>query len=309
MHTPVLLQEVLQGLRLAPGINCVDGTVGMGGHAREILKQTAPDGKLAGFDRDRASLFIATEELEEFGARFIPIHDSYALLNEHQETLAQVQPIKAMLLDLGLSSLQLAEKDRGFSFLHDGPLDMRFDQTKKTTTAADLLNSQSEEELRKIFFTFGEEPQAKRIAYAIVQQRVEQPFQYTRELVELIEQTVKPTPRRRIHPATRVFQALRIAVNHELEQLEIFLPQALAMLAPGGRLAIISFHSLEDRIVKQFINYEAKDCHCPPEIPECRCNHQVQLKKITRKPITATAEEIAQNQRARSAKLRIIEKK
>jgi len=309
VHTPVLLHEVLSGLNLSPNKNCIDGTVGLGGHAREILKHTAPNGKLIGFDRDQSSLLLAMQNLKEFTNRFIPIHDSYAHVEQHADSIQKVQPIHAILLDLGLSSVQLDLAYRGFSFRFSGPLDMRFDQSRGTT-AADILNGTSEEQLVRIFKEYGEEPHAKKIARAIVERRIEQPFHETADLVDVIERSVPIRAlHMRIHPATRVFQALRIAVNHELEHLSQFLPHALQHLAPGGRFAVISFHSLEDRIVKRFFKNESTECLCPPEIPECRCNHHASIRRITKKPITATEEEIAQNPRARSAKLRIIEKR
>lgn len=307
MHTPVLLQEVIEGLALTPGATVIDATVGGGGHARVILEHTAPKGVLIGFDRDRSTLLATVEELESFGERFVGIHDTYANVNAHAERIKTYPPVMGIMADLGLSSIQLDDPERGFAFRYDSPLDMRFDQTQGAT-AADLLNSQSEEELRMLFREFGEEPAAGRIARAVVHEREQTPFARTVQLVELLERV---TPRRfgqRIHPATRVFQALRIAVNHELEQLQRFLPDALALLAPGGRLCIISFHSLEDRMVKQFFKAESTQCHCPPEIPECRCGHVAQCRLITKKPIVPTEEEANTNPRARSAKLRIIEK-
>ncbi len=308
MHTPVLLQEVIHGLQIAPNSNCIDGTVGLGGHARLMLEKAAPNGTLIGVDRDRTSLMLASEELREFGDRFIPVHDSYARILDHPDVLKQAQPISAILIDLGLSSRQLDAEERGFSFLAPGPLDMRFDTLEETPTAAELLDSQSEEELRILFKTYGEEPHANRIARAIVKQRAVESITTTQDLAQLVESVVPRRPQQRIHPATRVFQALRIAVNRELEELEEFLPVAVEVLAPQGRLAVISFHSLEDRIVKKFFRKESVDCICPPELPECRCDHRSQLQILTKKPITASPEEIQTNPRARSAKLRIIQK-
>lgn len=308
MHEPVLLQAVIDGLHLSPGATVIDATVGGGGHSRVILERTAPDGVVVGFDRDRTALLYAAEQLEEYGERFVAIHDSYAQLAQHQDEIMSHAPVMGILADLGLSSLQLDDPDRGFAFRYNGPLDMRFDQSHGPT-AADLLNSQPEEELRMLLWEYGEEPSARRIAHAIVEERVQHPLDSTDDLLHVIERVVKRRPGQRIHPATRTFQALRIAVNHELEQLTMFLPQAVALLAPGGRLAVISFHSLEDRIVKQFFKREATDCLCAPESPICQCGHTAALTLITRKPIAASPEEIQSNPRARSAKLRIIEKK
>lgn len=305
-HIPVLLQEVVDGLQLQPNTHCLDATVGGGGHARALLEQIAPRGRLIGMDRDRTALLVAAEELEEFGDRFLSIHDSYAYILNHRSQIQDLLPLSGILLDLGLSSIQVDSPERGFSFRYDGPLDMRFQPDAGGATAADLLNSQSEEELRAVFKEYGEEPNAGRIARAIVARRDKQPFQKTNDLVELIQSLSRA--RSRIHPATRVFQALRIAVNHELEHLEQFLPTAVELLASGGRLAIISFHSLEDRMVKQFFKKCSLDCVCPKELPECRCDHRATLKRVTKKPIIASEEEIQQNPRSRSAKLRIAEK-
>lgn len=307
MHLPVLLQEVIDGLALSPNTHCIDGTVGLGGHAEAILERTVPNGRLIGFDRDRSNLLLAEERLEPFGDRFIGIHDSYANVLHHQQVIDSVGAVGAILLDLGVSSIHVDNPERGFSFRADGPLDMRFDQSHGAT-AADLLNSQPEEELRMLFKEYGEERAAAKVARAIVQRRTETPFHSTADLAELVERVVGRRPGQKIHPATRVFQALRIAVNNELDQLQQFIPAAIDLLATGGRIAIISFHSLEDRIVKHTFKEASLDCVCPPELPECRCDHPAKLTLITRSPITATEEEIATNPRSRSAKLRIAQK-
>lgn len=306
-HIPVLLQEVLDGLSLSSNANCIDGTVGAGGHTREILKRTSPEGIVIGFDRDKATLenTTATLQQEGFGERFIPVHDSYRTLLEQDEVTNR--DIHGILVDLGLSSMQLDSPHRGFAFRLEGPLDMRFDQTSGIT-AAELLQSQPEEELRRIFREYGEEPAASRIARAIVQDREEEPIATTEQLRALVESVLRHKAHHKTHPATRVFQALRIAVNEELNQLINFLPSAVQCLSTGGRIAIITFHSIEDRIVKHYLKDAAKDCVCPPELPECRCDHRATLKIITRKPIIPSEEEIAANPRARSAKLRIAEK-
>lgn len=244
------------------------------------------------------AIALAGERLAEFGGRVTLVQGSFADVEEIAEEHS-FYPVDGILLDLGLSSLQLEAAGRGFSFQLDGPLDMRFGSSQ-TTMAADLVNSLSVEELASLLFRYGEEPQARRIARAIV---VERPINTTRELAALVERTVGR--RRRLHPATRTFQALRMVVNEEMECLAEALPQALRLLAPGGCLAIISFHSLEDRLVKQFFRKEARDCLCPPEVPACVCGHRATLGILTKKPIRPSADEVAANPRSRSAKLRI----
>ncbi len=299
VHIPVLLQAVLYFLQVRPGGIYIDGTIGGGGHAAAILAASAPDGRLLGLDRDPAALEVARERLASYGDRAVLRRGSFADLISLAEGFI---PADGVLLDLGLSSLQLADPARGFSFSQDGPLDMRFDPSEGPT-AADLVNTLSVRELTDLLYRYGEEKQARRIAEAIVAAR---PLHRTAELATLIERTVGR--RERIHPATRTFQALRIAVNRELEALEAALPQALEALRPGGRLVVISFHSLEDRIVKQFLHREARDCICPPEIPVCVCGHRAQVRVLTPKPVRPDAAEIAANPRARSARLRGGEK-
>jgi 16S rRNA (cytosine1402-N4)-methyltransferase len=297
-HTPVLYDEVLDWLALTPSGSYIDGTVGAGGHAWGILEGSSPGGQLLGLDADPEALKIARERLAGFGARAILVHANFDSL----ETVAPAQGFHAVdgvLLDLGLSSMQLADATRGFSFQEEGPLDMRFDP-HQTRVAADLVNTLPADELADILWRYGEERYARRIARAIVAQR---PLQTTQELVAIIEGAV---PRRRkVHPATRTFQALRIATNDELGALERVLPQAVNLLKPDGRLLVISFHSLEDRIVKRFFREAERDCICPPELPACVCDHEPTLTVLTRKPITPTAEEIKRNPRSRSAKLRV----
>jgi 16S rRNA (cytosine1402-N4)-methyltransferase len=307
MHLPVLFNEVIAGLGLTPGQNALDGTVGGGGHTAGLLEATAPDGIVIGFDRDSEALNAAGEQLRKrFGDRFLPIHDSYAAVGEYGAEIAG-RPIHGIVLDLGLSSLQLEAENRGFSFRNpDAPLDMRFDQTAGQT-AADLLNERSVDELVRIFRDYGEVRPARRLADRIMAARADHPFRTVGDLLTVCEAVLGPK-RGKTHPATTVFQALRIATNDELAQLEAFLPQAVALLQPGGRLAIITFHSLEDRLVKQFFREAAKHCICPPELPECRCEQSASLRPITKKPIVPSDEEVARNPRARSAKLRIAEK-
>jgi 16S rRNA (cytosine1402-N4)-methyltransferase len=298
-HIPVLLQAALSFLQVRPGGVYIDGTVGGGGHAAAILAASAPGGRLLGLDRDPAALEVARERLALYGDRATFRRGSFADLIP----LAQgFIPADGVLLDLGLSSLQLADPTRGFSFSQDSPLDMRYDPSEGPT-AADLVNTLSVRELTDLLYRYGEEKQARRIAEALVAAR---PIYRTAELASLIERTVGR--RERIHPATRTFQALRIAVNRELEALEAALPQALEVLRPGGRLVVISFHSLEDRIVKQFLRRESRDCLCPPEIPVCLCGHRAQVRVLTPKPIRPDAAEVAANPRARSARLRAAEK-
>lgn len=301
-HIPVLYQEVLQLLAPKSGGRYVDGTVGAGGHAWGILEASSPDGRLLGLDRDPQALALAAGYLASFGERVHLVHASFASLSQVLEREGWDQ-VDGILLDLGLSSMQLDTPERGFSFQHEAPLDMRFDPSTPIT-AAHLVNTLGENELADLFYRYGEEPAARRIAHAIVRAR---PLHTTAELARLVERLI---PRRGpIHPATRVFQALRIAVNRELDALEQVLPQAVQALAPGGRLAVIAFHSLEDRIVKEFFRRESRDCLCPPRQPLCTCGHRATLQVLTPKPLLPGPEEIARNPRARSARLRCAEKR
>ena len=302
IHIPVLFQMVLDGLQVRPGGRYVDATVGGGGHASGVLEASSPNGRLLGLDRDPAAVKAAGKRLASFGERVALVHSSFGRLAEVARARRFV-PVDGILFDLGLSSLQLAGAERGFAFMVDGPLDMRFDPRSGGTTAADLVNALSAEELATLLSRYGEERQARRIAEAIVAAR---PLYTTTELVDVIERVAKR--RERIHPATRTFQALRIAVNDELAVLESALPQAVEILSSGGRLVVISFHSLEDRIVKRFLRQESRDCICPPEAPVCTCAHRAVLRVISRKPLRPTAAEIADNPRARSARLRIAER-
>jgi len=300
-HQPVLYHEIIHALQPnSPGFY-VDGTVGAGGHARGILEACAPDGCLLGLDLDPQALALAREFLAPYGERVRLVQASYTSLHEvlRGEGWERVQGI---LLDLGLSSMQMDNPERGFSFQVDAPLDMRFDPSRGLT-AADLVNSLPETELVDLLFRYGEEPRSRRIVQAIIQAR---PVTTTGQLAEIV---ARAYPKRgRTHPATRTFQALRIAVNQELEALEQILPKAMDALSAGGRLAIISFHSLEDRIVKEYFRRESRDCICPPRQPVCTCGHKATLKEVVRKPITPGEAEIQVNPRARSAKLRIAEK-
>ncbi|MCJ7716395.1 MAG: 16S rRNA (cytosine(1402)-N(4))-methyltransferase RsmH [Anaerolineales bacterium] len=301
-HKPVLFQEVLDTLNPIPGGVYVDGTVGAGGHARGILETISPEGKLLGLDRDPAALKIAKSNLAEFGNQVFLIHGSYTRIKSHLNNLSW-NTVDGILLDLGLSSMQLDNPDRGFSFRNAGPLDMRFDPAYPIS-AADLVNQSSRDDLADLIFNYGEERYSRKIADAIIANR---PLEGTQELADIVKSAIGNFPSR-IHPATKTFQALRIAVNQELEALEAFLPTALEALNPGGRLAIIAFHSLEDRIVKQFFRLEGRDCICPPEIPQCVCEHKKRLVEINRRPIRPEDKEIIENPRSRSAKLRVAEK-
>lgn len=300
VHVPVLYQEVLSFLDASRGGVFIDATVGGGGHAAGILAQAGARARLLGIDRDPAALEEAGRRLAPYGQRVALRHGSFARLAELAEGFV---PADGILFDLGLSSAQLADPLRGFSFSHDGPLDMRFDPTAGGPTAADLVNGLPVKELTQLLYRYGEERQARRIAEAIAAAR---PLTSTAELARLIEEAVGK--RERIHPATRTFQALRIAVNDELAMIEAALPQALDILAPGGRLVVISFHSLEDRLVKRFLQRESRDCLCPPEAPLCTCGHTARLRLLTRKAVRPSEGETAANPRARSARLRAAQK-
>lgn len=301
-HQPVLYHKVLDALRPESGRYYVDGTLGAGGHAEGILFRSAPLGKLLGLDLDTQAITISKHRLHPFGARVAIRQASYVHLPEILSQLGW-QHVHGILLDLGVSSMQIDQPGRGFSFQSDAPLDMRFNQ-ETGSSAADLVNTLSEAHLSKVLWEFGEERYSRRIAKAIVAAR---PIATTVELADLIKKTV-PRYDAHIHPATRTFQALRIATNQELETLTNALPNLAACLAPGGRMAVISFHSLEDRIVKQYFKKESQDCICPPEQPVCTCGHSASLKLITKKPIRSRQQEIIENPRSSSAKLRVAEK-
>lgn len=301
-HLSVLYQDVLQYLDPVPAGKYVDGTVGAGGHAYGILTASSPSGELLGLDLDPVALELAAGKLEPFGSRAHLVRGSYADLQNHLHALNWHQ-VHGILLDLGVSSMQLDQPHKGFSFRSDAPLDMRFDPSAPLT-GADLLNGSSEQDLAQILWEYGEERNSRRIAAAICRNR---PIHTTLQLVAIIEK-VSGGRWTGIHPATRTFQAIRIAVNGELENLEKVLPKAVASLKPGGRLAIISFHSLEDRIVKHYFQRESKQCLCPPSQPVCTCGHTASLKIITRHPVEAEELEQKENPRSRSAKLRVAEK-
>ncbi|MCS7285999.1 MAG: 16S rRNA (cytosine(1402)-N(4))-methyltransferase RsmH [Anaerolineae bacterium] len=301
-HIPVLLEEVVKGLAVKPGGLYIDATVGEGGHAEAILEASSPDGCLLGIDADDKALEKASEKLARFRGRVALVKANYRdlAITARREGFFQVDGI---LFDLGFAFFQVEDPQRGFSFYLNGPLDMRYDRSSKLS-AYHIVNRTPEEELADIIWRYGEEPRARRIARAIVQAR---PIRSTLELAKVVEQVVGSG--RKIHPATRVFQAIRIAVNQELDNLKEALPQTIELLKPGGRLAVISFHSLEDRIVKEFFRQESRDCICPPEMPVCVCGHRATLKVITAKPVKPSPEEVKANPRSRSAKLRIAERR
>ena len=301
-HQPVLYQDILEALHPDPGEHYVDATVGAGGHAWGILNTSGPDSTLLGLDVDPQALAIAGQRLSDFQERCTLVQASYtSLLNQLQKL--GWEEVDGIVIDLGVSSMQLDTPERGFSFRAEGPLDMRFSPTGNLT-AETLINTLPEDKLADLIWRYGEEKQSRRIAKAIYAAR---PLKTTGQLAAVIRGAVKGYPGR-IDPATRTFQALRIAVNEELQAVETFLPQAVAALKPGGRLAVIAFHSLEDRIVKQYFRRESHDCICPPEQPVCTCGHKAALKEVNRRPIMAQEAEIKVNPRARSARLRIIEK-
>ena len=305
-HEPVLVKEVLEYLAPSSNENFVDCTLGGGGHAKEILKMTSPNGKLLGIDLDKEAIKASGEELKEFQGRFFLVNDNFKNLKQIIY-VAEFNNINGILLDLGLSSYELQDAARGFSFKGSAWLDMRFGEEGKT--AVDIVNNYKEEELTKIFKEYGEERFAGLIAREIVKERKINKITKTDQLVGIIERVYKNKPKpKKIHVATKVFQALRIEVNDELNNLKKVLPQALEILTVGGRLAVISFHSLEDRIVKEFFKREAKECICPPKLPICICGHKAQLKILTKKVIIPSWAEIKSNPRSRSAKLRVAQK-
>ena len=305
-HQPVLIKEVIEFLAPQKNQNFIDGTIGGAGHATAILEKTAPDGKLLGLDWDGEAIKRCEEILAKYKKRVTLVNSNYIKIKE-VVSANKFTPVNGILLDLGFSSDQLQQSGHGFTFQQNEPLDMRYSRDTELT-AADILNNYSKGQLINIFRDFGEEPQAFKIASAIVDARKEEPFETTLQLTALIFRTKYIDRRKKIHPATQVFQALRIAVNNELENVKSVLSDCVDLLIPGGRLAIITFHSLEDRIVKNYFREESKDCRCPPEIPVCRCGHKALVKLITRKAIKPSDKEISKNFRARSAKLRVIEK-
>lgn len=305
-HVPVLLNECIEGLNIRPDGVYIDGTLGRGGHSAAIAGRLET-GRLIGIDRDSDAIREAGENLKEFGKRVTLVHGNFRDLNDILDGL-NIKAADGMLFDLGVSSPQLDDIERGFSYMNDAPLDMRMDRDAKLT-AWNVVNEWSEGELKRILFEYGEERYAPKIASAIVRRREKEKINTTLELADVIKAAMPPQAlREKQHPAKRSFQAIRIAVNDELSAISDMLTAAADRLSPGGRLCVISFHSLEDRIVKNAIRSREKGCTCPPDFPVCVCGFVQTLKTVTRKPITASPEEIEVNPRARSAKLRIAER-
>jgi 16S rRNA (cytosine1402-N4)-methyltransferase len=304
-HVPVLLEEAVAALNLAPGAVIVDGTFGGGGHARVILDHIKPGGRLIAFDRDAEAAQRAELLAREFPDAMTFVHASFATMRDTLNTLG-IESVAGILLDLGLSSLQLADAERGFAFSADGPLDMRFDQTRGES-AAQLIGRATEQELTELLWRYSDERNARRIARAIMRARAAAPITMTGQLAEIVSRAIGGRRGAPTHPATQTFQALRIAVNDELGELERGLQAVLESLAPSGRLVVIAFHSLEDRLVKQFLALEARGCVCPPELPVCVCGRLPRVRLVGR-AVRATPSEIAANPRARSAIMRVAER-
>ena len=305
-HVSVLLQECLDGLNIKPDGIYVDGTLGGAGHSSQIAKRLTT-GRLIGIDRDPVALKAAGERLAPYADRVTLVHSNFCEIAQVLDELG-IEAVDGILLDLGVSSPQLDDGSRGFSYMVDAPLDMRMNN-EDPVTAKDIVNTWSYEELRRILFDYGEERYAPRIADAICRRREEKPIETTLELVDIIRSAMPAAAlREKQHPAKRSFQAIRIAVNDELGAVRKVMEAAIPRLNPDGRLAIITFHSLEDRIVKNAMADAAKGCTCPPSFPVCVCGKKPQVQLVTRKPITATDEELEANPRSRSAKLRVCEK-
>jgi len=310
-HIPALRKEVLELLHLKPNENVIDGTLGYGGHSQEMLEKIAPHGRLLGIDLDQEAIDWVKKSfarIRSFQHRFMLVQGNFRHLKEIHESVGG-WPVHHVFFDLGVSSAQLESTSRGFGFRSQARLGMGF-QLDSQQNAWSIVNTWSERDLEHIFRKYGEEPLAKRIACAVIRERKIHTLDTPPMLVEVVSDVYQHAPfkfrllAREKHPATKVFQALRIAVNQELENISLALPQALEMLEPGGTLAVISFHSLEDRIVKNFLKRESRDCLCPKEIPLCQCGHAAQIKILTKKPIIPSEKEISQNPRAKSAKLR-----
>jgi len=315
IHQPVLLDEVLHWLDVREDGTYIDCTAGLGGHAEAIARRLGPGGRLLCIDQDAEALEFARARLAPFGRRVSFVHANFREL-DRVAAEAGVTSADGILLDLGFSSFQVESAHRGFAFSREGPLDMRMDPSAGGPTAADIVNTWDEASLAALFFEFGEEPRARRIARAIVAARARQPLRTTTQLASVVGQAVGgPGRRTPNHPATKVFQALRIQVNGELDSLRLVLPLAHGLLDPGnadrhpGRLVVISFHSLEDRIVKRYFQREAVACICPPGLPECRCGHRPTLRILTRRAVRPSPAELARNPRARSAVLRAAERR
>lgn len=305
-HIPVMKDEILALLRPHAGVRFLDGTLGGGGHAAAFLDASVPDGVLLGLDQDADALTVATQRLAPYEGRCICVQENFSQASAVLQRL-EWDGVDGVLLDLGFSSLQVEESERGFSFLRSGPLDMRMDR-RQEVSAADIVNTASQDELKRIFREFGEEPAAGRLARMVVRARSVSPIRTTTDLVRIIEQVIPRSFRSHLHPATRVFQALRIAVNKELEHLSLFLRDGYRLLRPRGRMAILSYHSLEDRLVKEAFRRWAATCVCPPQLQVCACHWTPQVRILTAKPLSPSPEEVAMNPRARSARLRVVER-
>ena len=305
-HKSVLLDECIDALAIKPEGIYLDGTLGGAGHSLEIVSRLTT-GHLIGVDRDRVALAAAQERLKDYLPRVTFVHSNFSELDRILEEL-QIPAVDGMLFDLGVSSPQLDDALRGFSYMADAPLDMRMDRDDPLT-AGEIVNRWPQEELRRILYEYGEERYAPQIAAAIVRSREKKPIETTLELVDIIRSAMPPQAlREKQHPAKRSFQAIRIAVNDELSSVSKMMQAAIRRLKPGGRLAVITFHSLEDRIVKSEMQQAARGCTCPPEFPVCVCGKKPQIRLVTRKPIVSGAKELEANPRARSAKLRVAEK-
>lgn len=310
-----MLEETLAELQLAPGADVLDGTLGGGGHASAFLAATSPYGRLLGLDRDQEALTIAQERLVSSETRTTLVHENFSRAKTVLERLGW-DGFDAVMLDLGFSSMQVDTAARGFSFMRTGPLDMRMDQEEERC-AADIVNQASQGELRQIFWEWGQERASGALSRALVDARDKTPFMTTKGLAQAIEQVVKvpfhaahsPRAKNPIHPATRVFQALRIAVNQELDHLSVFLDEGYRLLKPGGRMVILAYHSLEDRLVKRAFRRWAASCVCPPQLPVCGCDWSPRVRILTPKPVTPSRLEVRRNPRARSARLRAVERR
>lgn len=307
-HVSVLLNECIENLNIKPDGVYVDCTMGGAGHSKEIAKKLSEDGRLICFDQDINAINVAKERLAEFGEKVILVHSNFENIKDEIKSLG-IDKIDGVLADLGVSSHQLDEASRGFSYMNDAPLDMRMDNRCKNS-AWDVVNNYSEESLHKIIKEYGEENWSKRIAKFIVEERKDKTIETTYDLVEIIKKAIPKKARMNgPHPAKRTFQAIRIEVNNELGVIKNMIDDAVSIMNPAGRICIITFHSLEDRIVKNEYKYLAQDCICPPEMPFCQCDKKSEVKIITRKPILPSEEEVNVNPRSRSAKLRVAEKK
>jgi 16S rRNA (cytosine1402-N4)-methyltransferase len=305
-HVPVMPNEVIDALKPRPGGVYIDGTFGGGGHSRLIAERIQPGGTLICIDRDAETRANFDPLAAQYPDSLHFVHGSYADMKRFAARYG-FEKVDGILLDLGFSSLQIGDPQRGFSFMHEGPLDMRYDQSQGIT-AAELIATVDEDELTRILYQYGEETRARKIARVIIRERDRRKIEYTHQLANMVEWTVGPKHgSKRLHPATRTFQALRIAVNDELGEVERGIQAAIDLLAPGGRLAVISFHSLEDRIVKQAFVEASRGCICPRDVPVCVCGHVATVERVG-KDLRAPAEEVAANPRARSARLRVVER-